>query len=360
VVCAAGGNSAELWESVVKERSSILDGLALVRTHHKNAALELARESAEQALTQAGWDSLGADDGLIVGTTTGQIQLWEGAYMDFSQKKLSEFELKAAFEYQRLGAFLERFADTLKFRGRKLVVAPACTAATQAIALGKAWIDQGLVRRCLVGGVEVLSRLTIDGFGSLQLLSKNPATPFDRDRAGINLAEAGAFICLQKASAGQFEVELSGAGWGTDAHHMTAPEPQGSGIGVAMRGAVHSAGLDLSDISWIHAHGTGSVHNDLAEGHAIRNLFGEHAPLTSSTKWIHGHSLGASGALEGILCIEALKRQTILRTSGLKNPDPLIELRHPEAHRSYPLKHVIKNSLGFGGVNTSILLSRGL
>jgi 3-oxoacyl-(acyl-carrier-protein) synthase len=129
-----------------------------------------------------------------------------------------------------------------------------------------------------------------------------------------------------------------------------------------MQAALEMANLKPTDITWVHAHGTGSKHNDLAEGHAIASLFGGKEPFVTSTKWVHGHALGASGALETVLCVEALQARTILATGGLKNPDPEIKLKHPPHHLqredlgTKPF-HILKNTLGFGGINAALVIS---
>ena len=274
------------------------------------------------------------------------------------RKEISVREFENVFQHQPLGSLLEALSQILGFRGRSLLISSACTAATQAIAIGCHWIRQGRVKRCFVGGTEILCDLTVQGFKSLQLLSEIPAAPFDKNRTGINLSEGAGFLCLEAEPGPHPLAVVSGSGLSTDSYHMTAPHPEGRGSLEAMQGALEMAGLQPSDISWVHAHGTGSQHNDLAEGNAIRQLFHGKMPWVSSTKWVHGHALGASGALETILCIEALKNKTILRTAGLKTPDPQIEVPHPSQHLHTNLNHILKNTLGFGGINASLVISK--
>ncbi|MEQ1875940.1 MAG: beta-ketoacyl synthase N-terminal-like domain-containing protein, partial [Bdellovibrionia bacterium] len=212
----------------------------------------------------------------------------------------------------------------------------------------------GLVRRCLVGGVEVLSQLTTEGFKSLQLLAENPCKPFDRNRNGINLSEGAAFLCLE-ASGEKSLADVTGWGYSTDAFHVTSPEPAGRGCFKAMTSALTKAGLDPKDISWVHCHGTGSHANDLAEGPAVRKLFADTPAV--STKSIHGHSLAASGALEAVVCVQALLNGRVPATHGLENPDPAIPLRHVRAAEARPARHIVKNTLGFGGNNAALVFS---
>jgi 3-oxoacyl-(acyl-carrier-protein) synthase len=180
------------------------------------------------------------------------------------------------------------------------------------------------------------------------------------DRKGINLAEGAAALCLESGEAAKYHAlaRIAGVGMATDSFHMTAPEPEGRGCKEAIAVALNSSGLTLKDISWIHAHGTGSLHNDLAEGAALCNLFKEAMPPVTSTKSIHGHSLGASGAIETVLCLEALIRQQIIKTAGLEKPDPAIPIHHTSANGPAYLKHILKLTLGFGGTNAALILSR--
>ena len=367
VISCAGNSPAELWENAFHGRSGISGGLGRVsfpstkenRTE-LSAGVRFSIEAARQAMTVAEWDQLNPNDGLILATTTGQIPLWEKALVAFLHETVPADEFRITFADHPIGALLDAVSDQLKFEGRSFLVTSACSSATQALALGANWIQEGRVQRCLVIGVEVLCQLTLEGFKSLQLLSPVAARPFDVNRTGINLSEGAGALCLEAHPLTTPLARVSGFGLSTDGHHMTAPEPEGRGSLRAMQSALKTSELEPGDISWVHAHGTGSNHNDLAEGAAIEKCFGElkTPPFVSSTKNIHGHALGASGAIETVLCIEALKRQTILRTVGLENPDPSIHVRHPHENTPATMEHILKSTLGFGGANAALILSR--
>ena len=343
-----------LWNAALDGRSGIVDGMGHVSDSHST---RLALHSVNEAFNEAGWNGLNEDDGLILATTTGQVPLWDKTLIQYLNGNASRETLNAALSHQPLGSLLQEICTALDFRGQTQLISTACSASTQALALGAMWIKQGRVKRCLVGGVEILCDLTVQGFKSLQLLSTVPTKPFDTNRQGINLSEGSAFICLENTNAHAL-AQLSGYGLSTDGYHMTSPHPQGDGCYRAMSLALKTAKLTPQDISWIHAHGTGSRHNDLAEGTAIQQLFGsDAAPWTTSTKWVHGHALGASGAIETALCVRALQNQTILATGGLQSPDPAIALKHPKQSFSHSIKHIMKNTLGFGGANAAIILS---
>jgi 3-oxoacyl-(acyl-carrier-protein) synthase len=318
---------------------------------------ELSLIALEQALTSAGWTTLDERDGLILATTTGQIPVWDKALAAYLQKTISKDDFVEAFDHQPLGDLLASLSQLIGFKGRQLLVASACSASTQALAMAAMWLEQGLVRRCVVGGVEVLCDLTVNGFSSLQLLSRHATKPFDAYRNGINLSEGAGFLCLEGEESARALAKLSGFGMSSDGYHMTAPHPEGKGCYQAMRKALEVAQLTPHEVDWIHAHGTGSSHNDIAESAAIRALFQDEMPWVSSSKWVHGHALGASGAIESILCIEALQRQIILKTHGLEQPDHTLVLRHPSEHLRTRVHHILKNTLGFGGTNAALVWS---
>lgn len=374
-----GLGTETLWRAAVGQNpgSAIQDGLrripeaalAQLQAKYPDASAIakpslIALDAAKQAMNQAGWESLSDSDGLIVGTTAGEIPLWEERLIDYRLQRGSAADCAEGLRHQPLGAVTETLSRHLStasgFRGRSLVTSSACSASTQAIALGALWIQMGWVERCLVGGTEVLARLTVEGFKSLQLLSPEPSRPFDVNRKGINLSEGAGFLCLEAAPRSSKRLaRVSGFGLSSDAYHLTAPHPEGKGILKAMSGALDRAGLQPGDIDWVHAHGTGSQANDVSEGSAIEQLFGvgDSSPWVSSTKGCHGHALGAAGALESVLSVMALRSGTILPTAGLREPDPAIRVRHPRAPLQADLRHVLKTTLGFGGNNAALVFS---
>jgi len=376
-----GGNADALWRAAEQGVSGLKNGLGMIpdsvieqsrAEFRENPAFaktklpesrskELALIAFEQALRSAGWSGLNENDGLILATTTGQIPVWDKALTSYLRKTLSKEEFIAAFEHQPLGNLLSSLSEATGFSGRQLLISSACSASTQALAIASMWLEQGLVERCIVGGIEVLCDLTVQGFSCLQLLSQQASKPFDAYRSGINLAEGAAFLCLEKQSSERSQARLTGYGMTSDGYHMTAPHPEGKGCFLAMKSALNVADIELDQIDWIHAHGTGSTHNDQAEAAAIRTLYADQGvvlPWVSSSKWVHGHALGASGIVESVLCIEALKRQTILKTHGLETPDPSLALKHPNSNMKAPLRHILKNTLGFGGTNAALVWSQ--
>ena len=372
-VSPAGLNPDDLWLNTLNERSAIQNGLGYLTNNQLQELKSSANASnkpelnlkpilatlaaMKQAMHQAGWTQLNPNDGFIFATTTGLVSTWDHSLISYLNGKINADTFFTEFDRERLSVMFDIICTELSFDGRRQLISTACAAGTHAIALAALWLKTGKVKRCLVGGTEVLSTLTVEGFRCFQLLNPQTATPFNKNRMGINLAEASAFLCLETEPSLAL-AEISGLGFSSDAYHMTAPHPQGKGSMLAMKQALTTAHLQPDDISWIHAHGTGSTHNDQSEALAIFNLFGEQSPLVSSTKAIHGHTLATSGLLESVLCIKALENQTLLRTYGLNEPDEQLQVNHPKRSFQTPLRHILKNTLGFGGSNGALVISR--
>ncbi|MBF0316020.1 MAG: beta-ketoacyl-[acyl-carrier-protein] synthase family protein [Oligoflexia bacterium] len=330
----------------------------------REKSLLMALYAIQQSMLHAGWTSLNSDDGLIFATTTGYIASWENELLGFLSGSRREDSFQEAFRREPLGTMLADICNGLNFCGHNLLITTACSSSAQAIAIASDWIRLGKVKRCLVGGCETLSMLTSQGFDCFKLLTRELARPFDKKRSGINLAEGAAFICLENESTivdrQRIQARILGGGIASDAYHMTAPHPEGLGIYNAMKIALNDASIDKSEIDFIHAHGTGSYHNDLSEGLAIQRLFGEHSPPVYSTKPIHGHTLAACGVIESIICIKTLTEQILPTNIGLKDRDEKLKINLPLEHESValkkPIKFILKSSLGFGGSNAAIVL----
>ena len=363
-ISCAGANVTEIFDAAFAGRSAIgLDGTGRVTAALsmdfptivlKSRAAHLAAMSLMEAVTNAGWEDCWRDPStaIIIATTSGQISLWESKISDFLCQQISAEEFAKALQAQSLGSIVEVLREAFGFCGPSSLVTTACAAGTQALALGAQMIRSGRVQRCLVGGVEVLSELTLHGFRSLRLISDNPARPFDRDRSGINLSEGAAWVAL---SSDESEVCVLGHGLNSDAFHMTAPHPEGRGLAQAIKAALNRASLNPEDIDWVHAHGTGSPANDTAESHALNQIFGRTGVAVASSKWLHGHLLGGSGLLESLLCVRALETGRAFGSLGVQNPDPALALNLAPPKK---VQRILKTTLGFGGSNAAIILSR--
>ena len=234
-------------------------------------------------------------------------------------------------------------------------MASACSASTQSLILGQQLIKSERAKRVLAGGVEELGKLTISGFGSLKLLNPEPCKPFDQNRAGINLSEGSAFYALEAATDKKSYATILAGDTVLDSYHMTSPNPEGSGLEKSILSSLKQSQLMPADIAFVHAHGTGSFHNDQAEAFAIHKVF-PHAPEVISTKGIHGHALGASGSIEMGICLKILQQGLIPAVCGLVEKDANIHLNLPTKTVNKKVPYLLKTTLGFGGVNSSLIL----
>ncbi len=251
------------------------------------------------------------------------------------------------------------------FGGQVSTPVVACAAGAQAILDGLRQIQWGYADAAVVGGAEAaIEPETIGGFVSARALSPaNVARPFDRDRDGFTLGEGAGILILEEMASARSRgatilAELVGGASTADAHHITAPHPEGEGAERAVRLALKDGGLPPDRIGYINAHGTGTELNDRTEAGVIKRVFGDDGPAVSSIKGVTGHGLGASGAIEALVAALAIHRGTVPRTVGLETPDPGIEpLDHILERRAWDPAAVLSNSFGFGGHNTVLVFS---
>jgi len=242
------------------------------------------------------------------------------------------------------------------------VIANACASGTNAIGHAFECVRSGRYERVLTGGYDALSELVFVGFDSLQASTPEKCRPFDRGRTGMVLGEGAAILALENLDAARSRgarvlAEVIGYGMSNDNFHLTQPDPSGIGPRRAMERALESAQISAGAIDYINAHGTATLFNDAAEGKAISELFGR-VPV-SSTKGMMGHSLGAAGAIEVIVCLLALQHQFLPGNINFRAPDENIDL-NIIANKARPaaLRAVLSNSFGFGGTNASIAIGK--
>lgn len=251
-------------------------------------------------------------------------------------------------------------------------VVSACASSASAIHYAFRLLQQGLASVILTGGTEaVITPLAVAGFTSMGALcaNNNPeraSIPFDAERSGFVMGEGAGILVMETLEhalkrGAKIYSELVGCGITCDAYHITAPEPEGEGGAEAMHKAIEEAGITPGEVSYINAHGTSTPHNDLCETKAIKKILKDIAysiPI-SSTKSMIGHLLGASGAVEAIVCIKATLDSFIPPTIGLEHPDPECDLDYvPQKGREKELKYTLSNSFGFGGHNVSLLFKK--
>jgi len=256
--------------------------------------------------------------------------------------------------------------------GPRVTLMTACSSSANAIATGADLLALGRADAVLAGGADALCRLVFGGFNALRALDPAPCRPFDRGRAGLTLGEGAAFVVLEplaraRARGARVHALLLGAGNTMDAHHLTAPAPDGAGAARAMRAALAAAARALgvapeelaARVGYVNAHGTGTPHNDAAEAAALHAVFGARAaelPVSSSKSQL-GHCLSAAGALEAVVTVRALAGGFLPATVGLGEADPACALGHVRVPRAARVDVALSSSFAFGGSNTALVLA---
>lgn len=302
----------------------------------------------QEAIAQAG---IGSMEGLMLvsGTTVGGMDLTELQYPRYSALHSCGGATDAA---ARHFGRLFREATTLS---------TACSSAANAIIFGANLIRSGKCDVVVCGGSESLSNYHYNGFNSLMILDSRQCSPFDSERAGLNLGEGAAYLVLERAeSARQRGVKplarLSGWGNACDAFHQTASSENGEGAFLAMAKALKMAGLEPGNIDYVNAHGTGTPSNDPSESAALRRIFGESLPPVSSTKCLTGHTTSASGSVEAVFCLLAMREGFVPYQSNWTSEDPscIVPVHKPMRKE---LRNVVCNAFGFGGNDSSLIFS---
>jgi 3-oxoacyl-[acyl-carrier-protein] synthase II len=257
-----------------------------------------------------------------------------------------------------------RLATRHRLSGPVASVSTACSSGSVAIMSAADAVRRGEADVMLAGGVDALSTFVVSGFALLRILASEEVRPFDRRRDGLALGEGAGFVVLEEAAAARRRgapilARWSGGGTALDAHHMTGPSPDGDGVVRAVTAALADARLDPGAVDFISAHGTGTSFNDRMETIAFKRLFGARAariPI-DSVKPIIGHTLGAAGALEAILCVRVLSEGIVPPTINQRDPDPECDLDYvPNQARRVVTRRALSTSSGFGGHNAALLL----
>ncbi len=292
---------------------------------------------------------------LVVGTSTSSIGASEEAYERLVDGAFPpDLARPIIHTPHSLGDFLQHATG---LRGPCITVATACSSSAKVFAQAARLIQAGVVDAALVGGVDTLCGSVLFGFNSLGLVSAQPCRPFDAQRDGISLGEAGGFAVLERSDGEEPGLQLLGYGESSDAHHMSTPHPEGLGAQLAMRGALARAGLEAADIDHLNLHGTATPANDRVEMIAISALFPDslHA---ASTKGFTGHTLGAAGIVESVFALIALEDGILPATLNSDSPDPGCGPQIRFAAETRPIRHAMNNSFGFGGNNCSLVFGR--
>jgi 3-oxoacyl-[acyl-carrier-protein] synthase II len=329
--------------SPVLNRTSLL-GIAAAREAVKNSGIDLKD---------------GLRTGLISSTTVAGMCKTELFYDDMV-KNGKHLEVLDAHD---CGESTEEIADHLGIKDFVTTISTACSSAANAIMLGSRMIKHGMLDRAIVGGVDSLSKFTFNGFNTLMILDKEWCKPFDENRRGLNLGEAGAFIIIESEAAlkkrnGNALAKVIGYANSNDAYHQTASSPDGLGATSAIRQALEMSNLTPPQIDYINMHGTGTPNNDQSECKATLNVFGNTIPKFSSTKAFTGHTLAAAAGVEAVISVLSLQNNKIFPNLNFTTPISEFGLVPVTKVTDHNINTILSNSFGFGGNCSSLIFSK--
>lgn len=289
---------------------------------------------------------------VLLGTSTAGAAATERAYREF----VADGVFPGAYDFRRqhtYGAALGVVAALTGARGPAQMVSTACSSGAKPFATARRLIAADVIDAAIVGGVDTLCSLTLEGFQSLQALDRVPCRPFSSARNGISIGEGGALALVERA--GDARVLVEGVGETSDAYHISAPHPEGLGALAAMRQALEQAGCRPEDVDHVNAHGTGTRLNDSAEAKAIAAVLGSEVPVVS-TKGYTGHTLGAAGAVEFAFAALAVEEGWIPSSLGAEPLDPELGIRVATGLVRGRVRRALSNSFAFGGNNVSLVV----
>lgn len=387
IISAIGNNLAENYASLIQGKTGI-SRIQKIDTIHRNdimvgeiaatndtlsKQLNLPEEhnytrtallgviAAKEAMAHAGIKDVNTyKTGLVSSTSVGGMDMTEKYYYEYLENPGCQKYIAA----HHAGDSSQKIAKQLGINEQLVTtISTACSSAANAIMLGARLIKAGKLDRVVVGGADCLSKFTINGFKTLMILSDTYNTPFDANRKGLNLGEAAAYLVLESEEVVTVDNKkvlayVSGFGNANDAYHQTASSENGEGATLAMQQALKIAGLRPGQIDYINAHGTATGNNDLSEGRALINVFGNTVPAFSSTKAYTGHTLAAAGAIEAVYSVLAIQNNIIYPNLNFKTPMKEFHLRPETETQEKTLFHVLSNSLGFGGNCSTLIFSK--
>lgn len=388
MVSSLGWSVRENWSAVIEKRTGIGKLLlfesprcgnlpvAQIKHYPSDMAEKISGDTprstvfgcyaADEALLNAGLKagtSILKDASIVIGCCTGGMLETENFMERHYSKSLSEIGKEISVLGRHPCAYIsDVLAGQYGIKGLRYTVSSACASGSEAIAIACDLIESGQAQVVLAGGTDCLTRLTLNGFASLLVVDPYGTRPFDVDRSGMNLGEGAGMLVLeskQHAEERGADVYAWISGWaGTcDAYHVTAPDSEGQGALLCMKKALKKAKLQPTDIDYINAHGSGTVNNDIAEGKAVKKLFTSSIDI-SSTKGCFGHTLAATGAMEAVISVMAIEHQMLPPNRGFNKCDPEIGLEPVTIPARKKIDAVLSNSLGFGGNNCSLVITK--
>jgi 3-oxoacyl-[acyl-carrier-protein] synthase-1 len=293
---------------------------------------------------------------VIVGTSTSGILTTELGYRsrDPDTGALPPYiRYATTHNFAALAGFVRQ---ALELTGPTLAISTACSSSAKVFATAQRWIAAGVCDAAVVAGVDSLCGTTLHGFASLQLVSRTPCRPFDAAREGLSLGEGAGFALLERAPAGARRLALAGYGESADAHHMSAPHPEGLGARLAMSAALERSGLPAAAIGYVSAHGTATRNNDVVESRAIAAVVGGRTPIVS-VKGAIGHTLGAAGMASAVAALASIEHGFVPGTANTSTIDPECGNAVQLETVARRVDAVLVNALGFGGNNASLVFA---
>ena len=337
-------------------------------THYGLATAQMAMDDSKLDLEKVDLERMG----VVYGSGIGGMKTWEEQHRNLynhGPRRISPFFIPMMISDIAAGHISIRFG----VKGPNYATTSACATSSHAIADAFMLIQRGSADRMITGGTEAsITPMAIGGFNSARAIStwndkpEVASRPFDKDRNGFVMGEGSGTLILEelelaKSRGAKIYGEIIGVGMTGDAHHVTAPAPEGEGAFRSMREALRDCGIKTTDVDYINAHGTSTELNDKNETAAIKNLFGEHAYKlsVSSTKSMTGHLLGAAGAIESIAAILAMNHSIVPPTINLDEPSPECDLDYtPKKPVEKEINYAISNTFGFGGHNATLLFKK--
>jgi len=387
IISAIGIGKEEVTNSLINQKTGIGEMKFLNSIHHELPVAEVPLSNSQmmdmlninhdelvsrtvlmgilavkQALDDAGiaYESLPKtkDNTILVsGTTVGGMDITENIFQNIE----SSDELLNCLRHHECGDSTNDMANYFGCFDDTTTISTACSSAANAIILAAKLLQAGMADIVVAGGTEALSKFHLNGFNSLMILDHELCKPFDEQRNGLNLGEGAAFIVMEteehaKKRNADIHAYITGYGNACDAFHQTATSENGEGAFLAMTEALNMAELKPQDIDYINAHGTGTPNNDITECTAIKRIFKDNLPPISSTKGFTGHTTSASGAIETVISLIAMKKHFIPVNLGWKNlmTDGISPTTQ---HTEMNIKHVMCNSFGFGGNDSALIIS---
>lgn len=294
---------------------------------------------------------------IVLGSSTSGIRNSEIAIKEYLEKGAAPAWYD--FKHQEMGSGAEFLSKACGLTGPALTISTACSSSANAFATARRLLDLDLCDAVIVGGADSLCAMTVQGFSALESVSDQLCQPFSVNRRGINIGEAAGLFVLTREAKDEKTLELYGVGASSDAHHMSAPEPSGSGAVVAIKHAISQSPFTAADVDYINLHGTATPLNDAMESRAVMSVFGDNTPC-SSTKSLTGHTLGAAAATElGFCCLLLQAENPVIPAQvwdGVRDPE-LAHIDIVSAPRAVARMNLcISNSFAFGGNNASLMV----